>query len=576
MLMWFNKTFISIFNINVGKPAMIYLTWIGIKTFNSNRLNTSVKISSVLLGCNTFFMLFSGKLLVAQTFTDSNLPIITINTNSQEIPYEPKIMADMNIYYHPNGSRNYLTDAPYYTGKIGIEIRGNSSAGFDKLSYGLETRNSDSTDLDTALFHMPSESDWVLYASHNDKTFMRNVLTYHLYNEMGRYASRTQYCEVVLNNQYHGIYVFMEKVKRDNNRVNIAKLQPYDTAGVELTGGYILRLDGYSWPTLSNSNTTDGTNYMEFSRYYPTTTDLAPQQFNYIQTYIQNFEQVLYGSNFADPTTGFRQYADEASFIDYLLLQEFAKNADIYVRSTFIVKPKDSDGKLQMGPPWDCDICYGNILWIGAQHTTGFYYDDTQLSRLSWEQRMMQDPIYADHAKCRWLELRQNQLSVSHIHQYIDSLAIVLNESQERNFIRWPVLNQNVFINVPPYPETYQEAVDSLKSYAARRLLWIDNNLPGACPNFGIDEVSGQYAQPVVFPNPSTADFYCVLTHGINEVAPMTLTDLTGKVVESFAAVQLNSGENILHIEPKNSYPPGVYLLSIVGKNKRYCVKIMR
>ncbi|MGB0931104.1 MAG: CotH kinase family protein [Chitinophagales bacterium] len=42
----------------------------------------------------------------------------------------------------------------------------------------------------------------------------------HLAREMGQYASRTQFVEVLLNGNYHGVYVLMENIKRDKNRVD--------------------------------------------------------------------------------------------------------------------------------------------------------------------------------------------------------------------------------------------------------------------------------------------------------------------------------------------------------------------
>lgn len=76
-------------------------------------------------------------------FTSSNLPIVVINTNGQEIPYEYKITADMGIIYNGEGVRNYITDPfNHYNGKIGIELRGSSSQQFPKKQYGVETKDS--------------------------------------------------------------------------------------------------------------------------------------------------------------------------------------------------------------------------------------------------------------------------------------------------------------------------------------------------------------------------------------------------------------------------------------------------
>jgi spore coat protein CotH len=139
-------------------------------------------------------------------FTSSNLPIVVINTNGQEIPDAYKITADMGIIYNGEGVRNFLTD-PYnnYSGKIGIEIRGSTSQWFPKKQYAVETRDALGNDLDVSLLGFPQESDWILFAPYNDKSLMRDVLAYKIASSMGRYASRSKFCEVVLNGEYVGV-----------------------------------------------------------------------------------------------------------------------------------------------------------------------------------------------------------------------------------------------------------------------------------------------------------------------------------------------------------------------------------
>ena len=84
--------------------------------------------------------------------TSSNLPIIVINTNGQEIPDEPKITADMGIIYNGSAVRNDITDAfNEYNGKIGIEIRGQSSQMFPMKSYSIELRDDAGESVDEPL-----------------------------------------------------------------------------------------------------------------------------------------------------------------------------------------------------------------------------------------------------------------------------------------------------------------------------------------------------------------------------------------------------------------------------------------
>ena len=66
---------------------------------------------------------------------------------------------------------------------------------------------------------------------------MRNVLAYSFSNKIGRYASRSRFCELILNGEYMGVFVLLEKIKRDKNRVDISKLTEADTTGDALTGG---------------------------------------------------------------------------------------------------------------------------------------------------------------------------------------------------------------------------------------------------------------------------------------------------------------------------------------------------
>ena len=150
----------------------------------------------------------------------TNIPLFIIDTKGQSIPDEPKITADLRIIYDGKSYNCPDDTANIYEGKIGIEIRGKYSATLPQKPYGIETRDALGENLNIPLFHMPAENDWILLANYNDKTFLRNTLSFEIFRRMGHFAPRTQYCELVLNDNYQGIYVFTEKIKRDKGRVN--------------------------------------------------------------------------------------------------------------------------------------------------------------------------------------------------------------------------------------------------------------------------------------------------------------------------------------------------------------------
>ena len=174
----------------------------------------------------------------AQTFTDSNLPIVAITTNGQTIADDPRIVCHMGIIDNGFGNRNYLTDAyNNYDGRIEIEIRGSTSQQYPKKGYGLETQDSLGNNLQVAILGMPPENDWILYGPYPDKTMIRNAFTFDLARKMGRYASDYAYCELIINGEYRGVYMMLERIKRDLNRVNIDNIHTPNLWNDTLTGG---------------------------------------------------------------------------------------------------------------------------------------------------------------------------------------------------------------------------------------------------------------------------------------------------------------------------------------------------
>ena len=211
----------------------------------------------------------------------------------------------MGIIDNPDGL-NHIDD-PFndYDGMITIELRGNSSQWNDKRPYRLETVDEDGENNNVSLLGMPDENDWVLYAPWQDKSLIRNVLTYQIANEMGRYAARTRYCELYLNDDYKGIYVLMEKIKRDQNRIDISKLEPDETTGDDLTGGYILKFDWY-WTGDNIGGFESEHDGMVYNYHYPKPDDIVPEQEEYIQQYIHDFETVMLGPDYTNrPTCAF-------------------------------------------------------------------------------------------------------------------------------------------------------------------------------------------------------------------------------------------------------------------------------
>lgn len=482
---------------------------------------------------------FGSHPATAQMVTSTDLPLVILNTQGQNIPNDPKIPAYMGIIDNGPGVLNHVGD-PFnsYEGWIGIEVRGNSSQTFPQKQYAFETWDQFGDNLDTTLLGMPREHDWILYGPYNDKSCMRNWLSYALSNDMGQYAVRGKYCEVILNGAYQGIFEITESIKRDGDRVDIAKLSLNDTTGDDLTGGYIVKIDWIGGPYWTSSHLPDQTNpsnnVINFQLVYPKAGTLLPVQQDYIEAYIDSFENALASPVFEDTLIGWRKYANEASFIDYFLLNELAKNVDAYWLSTYFYKDKDSKGgKLTMGPSWDFNGAWRGADYCDAQNIADWHYNEPDYCACDmpfWWKRLVQDTLFNNNLQCRWADLRTNVLDTAHIFHYIDSVGTLLNQAQVRHFRNWGIMGTYVWPNPSPLANTYQEELDYMKQWIVGRLAWIDANLPGTC-HPPVVAVEGGISAPAVkvYPNPNQGQFHVVSPSPMEEVI---VTDLPGKVLQ--------------------------------------------
>ena len=432
----------------------------------------------------------------------NKVPTVYISTKGNTIVNEPKVQSIMQIQ---------LGDTIVFRSNIGIEYRGSTSFRlFDQKSYGIELRDAADNDTDSVIMDFSKESDFILYALANDKALIRNTLIYDLSNQIGMYAAKTKYVHLNIDGQYLGLYVLMEKIKRDKNRVNITKMANTDIAGSAVTGGYIFKIDKSSGDNRMVGWEADAT-YTEMlgfrSQYdpngskltypaygikkgaetyimyeYPKNDEIVNAQKKYVQSYFSNFEDALLSDNYKDPINGYQNYIDINSFIDFLILNEFAYNPDAYRLSTFM--HKERLGKLKMGPIWDFNLGFGNDDRAAFNNAStwmfnfnNFYSNDGWLINFWWK-KLLSDPSFTDKLKTRWSSLRANKLSENYIMQTIDQHITILKNTKsiERHFDRWRILGVKLPFN-NFVGNSHQEEVDFLKSWIKKRLIWMDSEM---------------------------------------------------------------------------------------------------
>ena len=436
-------------------------TTVRAQIFLDNYLPSSLSIKSYVLNNSSF--------------TSSNLPIIIINTeNAADIPDETKILGTMKIIQRPNGARNFLTDADNedflnYSGTIGIETRGSSSQALPKKPYGIDTLEDDGVeDKGVKLLGMPKEDDWILNSFAFDDSMMRDYISYEMTRQMGQYAANLKYCEVVLNGDYIGLYALSEKIKRDGDRVNIAKLADDENSLPEVSGGYLMQTD-----RVSDENPAAWySNNAVYIHEKPNSEDITQTQSSYIEGIFRGLDN---NANNANITSGYPSIIDIPSFVDYMLMAEIASNVDAYALSTYY--HKDRGGKLRAGPVWDYNLTYGNDLFdffgtpYDRSHTDVWQFNYSNTGSYFWGD-LFNNSTFKCYLAKRFDELTEEgqPLSFNYLSNLIDNTAELISEAVMRENEKWDTI------------DNFSGEIATMKVWIQERIAWMRNDL-GAFSN---------------------------------------------------------------------------------------------
>lgn len=541
--------------------------------------------------CIAFLFLTLPLFSLGQSLSVSNLPILRINTQSRVIQDEPKIPMVMELFDNGLGQLNQVSSSPNLTTVAGIEFRGSTSQadfyflpGYVKKPYGIEIWT-DSTGLKSkkmSLVQMPEESDWVLNASYNDRSFMRDFLAQMIAGRLGVLNSKTKFIELIINEEYRGVYLLMEKIKQGKNRVPISDLYPAENAGDSLTGGYLLKIDKTSGsPSASwKSNYTSGitaTQKCEFQIEYPKYGIITQQQFNYIRDYINSWEQKLMTENMNDPNASFRSLMDMPSFVNFFILNEVTRNVDGYRLSTYLYKDKESKGgKIKMGPAWDFNIAFGNADYLNGWMTNGFVYKAMENDGGKndywqvpfWWNKLIQDASFRKALATRWKEARTSFLNLNTINATIDSAQVVLKDPLTRNFQKYPLFGKKIWPNYY-VGFTIADEVSWLKNWIQGRLTWLDAQMSlFDSPILGNEMVE---TSAILYPNPSKGLFYWKFTLERSAEVNYQILDNQGRVLISSKSLNFDVGEQLYPVDVTN-LPTGSYLFqwnSSEGSNQK-------
>jgi hypothetical protein len=428
-----------------------------------------------------------------------NLPIVRIDTGGAGILDKTTLVPGTITITSPDGQTSYLPNSGDADNSATFHLHGHITLSMPKLSYKVKLN----TSLDllstmglscgyvTGKKATPAcdkSKSYILLANYDDKTLLRDWAASALANAIPignsylnspanspspsgtstlmPWAPHSLFVELYLNGVYEGNYQLIEEVKVDSHRVNIDELEETDVSDV--TGGYLMEIDAHKDEAFIFATPLEVFIGLEDPDFSPDPE--VPEQTSYISNYMNTAETALFSSNFTDPVLGWRAYFDEASAVNFYIVNDLMGNVDggSFYSSDYLYKNKDNP-LLYMGPVWDFDVSSGNVNYKTIMNPTVPWMQEQSI----WYERWFSDPGFKADVVTQWNALKNNGVFAAWLAS-IQTQAAALQQSQANNFGRWPMQGVEIWPNAQA-AGSYDGEVRYLTNWLQLRMAYLDS-----------------------------------------------------------------------------------------------------
>ncbi len=385
----------------------------------------------------------------AQWTLKTNLPALYINT------FDDRNITSKTNYV--NAQLVYMDEESHVTKWDTIQIRGrgNSTWNMSKKPYRIKF-------LKKQRFlgeERANAKSWTLLANAADKTMLRNAIT----SAMGEFAGlpfnpACKFVDLIMNSTYMGTYQISDQVDIKKKRVNIVEQDYPLEPDADISGGYLLEVDGFQDGNCFISSVYN----VPIRIHSPDEDEINDEQNQYIKKHVSIFENCLKSSDFTHPIKGYRRLIDSTTLVNWFLCTEISGNIDGYY-STYFYK-NQADSIFYWGPLWDYDVAYNNDRRIPNTYNslmTDVGYGMTK----AWLNRMWKDPWFSRLVNRRYNELLDRGF-VEYLYQKIDSLTNLLSRSIQLNYEKWGIRTR-MYNEIVLY-SSYDQYVYDLKDYISK------------------------------------------------------------------------------------------------------------
>lgn len=366
---------------------------------------------------------------------------------------------------------------------VKIKWRGGSTNTADKhkRNYKIKTLNENGKKQEISLLGMREDNNWILDAGQVDLFRLRNRIATEIWNDFSTkpyYVSKEpkaksgvvgKVVEVILNNEYRGIYSLTEAMDRKE-----LKLKKYDDKNQEFHG-QLWKISSWDkstfWDIEKDYDNTQET-WHAFETKYPDIEDVNPTDYSPL------YEAIDFVANSNDETfkKEVANYFDIPVIIDYQLFLETLKPIDNCGKNMYWgIYDVAKDKKLTLAI-WDLDASVGQDWHCSTPLHPDYVSPDTELGikeafNLYTRLSTLNVDNYNQKVADRYHELRKTYFSEENIISKYQSYYDMLEKSgaASREESKWSKDS-----DIGGYPLNFKNEIEYIKNWIINRLKYLD------------------------------------------------------------------------------------------------------
>lgn len=271
-----------------------------------------------------------------------------------------------------------------------VKGRGNWTwRGFNKKPYRIKLNAG------AKLLGMDKSKHWALMAAADDNLgFLKNPVGYMLSRRLGlKWTPSEKPVELVLNNEYVGLYFLTEVIRVDKKRVAVTEQADLITNSDSITGGWLIEIDNYEEPNRVDIQESNG----EQIHITPKSPEnLSQPQRDYLTSQMEALNSAFYDSK----NTDWGYICDLREAARFYLVQELMVDCESYHGSCYLHKDMDllGDTKWYFGPVWDFGNAFNRLYYGGSDD---FIFQHPEFSQV-WIGQMYQSPEFRSVLMEEW------------------------------------------------------------------------------------------------------------------------------------------------------------------------------